>query len=146
MSLGPGDVSCARVCTCIALVVDQTPSGEVSWVECVSIVVQCMPCAHACQGWCVIPRRVISQRQKQRMTEKKAKTATPNLRETPEQRQQIEHEDAIEYAGKDGKRVGADPLNSAFLDATCTLSSPRRTSQYVASARTWRGCSELHGL
>jgi hypothetical protein len=53
MSLGPGDVSCARVCTCIALVVDQTPSGEVSWVECVSIVVQCMPCAHACQGWCV---------------------------------------------------------------------------------------------
>ena len=35
-----------------ALVVDQTPSGEVSWVECVSIVVQCMPCAHACKGWC----------------------------------------------------------------------------------------------
>jgi hypothetical protein len=29
---------CAHVC---ALVVDQTPSGEVSWVECVSIVVQC---------------------------------------------------------------------------------------------------------
>jgi hypothetical protein len=46
------------------------------------------------------------QRQKQRMTEKKAKTATPHLRETPEQRQ-IEHEDAIEDAGKDGKRVGA---------------------------------------
>jgi hypothetical protein len=46
---------------------------------------------------------VKSQRQKQRMTEKKAKTATPHLRETPE----IEHEDAIEDAGKDGKRVGA---------------------------------------
>jgi hypothetical protein len=63
-----------------------------------------------------------SQRQKQRMTEEKAKTATPHLRETPEQRQQVEHEDAIEDAGKDGKRVGAgfekrmkDPLNSAFL-------------------------------
>jgi hypothetical protein len=41
------------------------------------------------------------------MTEKKAKTATPHLRETPEQRQQIEHEVAIEDAGKDGKRVGA---------------------------------------
>jgi hypothetical protein len=50
---------------------------------------------------------VKSQRQKQRMTEKKAKTATPHLRETPEQRQQIEHEDAIEDAGKDGRRVGA---------------------------------------
>jgi hypothetical protein len=49
---------------------------------------------------------VKSQRQKQRMTEKKAKTATPHLRETPEQRQQVEHEDAIEDAGKDGKRVG----------------------------------------
>jgi hypothetical protein len=47
------------------------------------------------------------QRQKQRMTEKKAKTATPHLRETPEQRQQVEHKDAIEDAGKDGKRVGA---------------------------------------
>jgi hypothetical protein len=46
------------------------------------------------------------------MTEKKANTATPHLRETPEQRQQVEHEDAIEDAGKDGKRVGAgfDPL------------------------------------
>jgi hypothetical protein len=42
------------------------------------------------------------------MTEKKAKTATPHLRETPEQQQQIEHEGAIEDAGK-------DPLNSAFL-------------------------------
>jgi hypothetical protein len=41
------------------------------------------------------------------MTEKRAKTATPHLRETPEQRQQVEHEDAIEDAGKDGKRVGA---------------------------------------
>jgi hypothetical protein len=41
------------------------------------------------------------------MTEKKAKTATPHLRETPEQQQQVEHEDAIEYAGKGGKRVGA---------------------------------------
>jgi hypothetical protein len=41
------------------------------------------------------------------MTEKKAKTATPHLRETPEQRQQVEHEDAIEDAGKYGKRVGA---------------------------------------
>jgi hypothetical protein len=50
---------------------------------------------------------VKSQRQKQRITEKKAKTATPHLRETPEQRQQVEHEDAIEDAGKDGKRVGA---------------------------------------
>jgi hypothetical protein len=50
---------------------------------------------------------VKSQRQKQRMTEKKAKTATPHLQVTPEQRQQIEHEDAIEDAGKDGKRVGA---------------------------------------
>jgi hypothetical protein len=38
------------------------------------------------------------------MTEKKAKTATPQLRETPEQQQQIEHEEA------------KDPLNSAFLD------------------------------
>jgi hypothetical protein len=46
------------------------------------------------------------------MTEKKAKTATPHLRETPEQRQQVEHEDAIEDAGKDGK----DLLNSAFLN------------------------------
>jgi hypothetical protein len=50
---------------------------------------------------------VKSQRQKQRMTEKNAKTATPHLRETPEQRQQVEHEDAIEDAGKDGKLVGA---------------------------------------
>jgi hypothetical protein len=50
---------------------------------------------------------VKSQRPKQRTTEKKAKTATPHLRETPEQRQQIEHEDAIEDAGKDGRRVGA---------------------------------------
>ena len=41
------------------------------------------------------------------MTEKKTKTATPHLRETPEQRQQVEHEDAIEDAGKDGKLVGA---------------------------------------
>jgi flagellar biosynthesis/type III secretory pathway protein FliH len=50
---------------------------------------------------------VKSQRQKMKMTEKKAKTATPHLRETPEQRQQVEHEEAIEDAGKDGKRVGA---------------------------------------
>jgi hypothetical protein len=50
---------------------------------------------------------VKSQRQKQRMTEKKAKTATPHLREIPEQRQQIEHEEAIEDVGKYGKRVGA---------------------------------------
>ena len=41
MSLGPGDVSCAQLRTCNALDVDQTPSGEVWWVECVSIVVQC---------------------------------------------------------------------------------------------------------
>jgi hypothetical protein len=68
---------------------------------------------------------VKSQGQKMKMTEKNAKTATPHLRETPEQRQQIEHEDAIEDAGKDGKRVGAGfekrigpsfPLNSAFLE------------------------------
>jgi hypothetical protein len=52
---------------------------------------------------------VKSQRQKQRMTEKKTKTATPHLRETPEQRQQVEHEDTIEDAGKYGKRV-KDPL------------------------------------
>jgi hypothetical protein len=58
------------------------------------------------------------------MTEKKAKTATPHLRETPEQRQQVEHEDAIEDAGKDGKLV--DPLNSAFLTRGCysTRSAP----------------------
>jgi hypothetical protein len=36
------------------------------------------------------------------MTEKKAKTATPHLRETPEQRQQIEHEDAIERSSQEG--------------------------------------------
>jgi hypothetical protein len=48
---------------------------------------------------------VKSQRQKQRMTEKKAKTATPHLRETPDDRNsgsKVEHEDAIEDAGKDG--------------------------------------------
>jgi hypothetical protein len=45
---------------------------------------------------------VKSQRQKQRMTEKKAKTATPHLRETPEQRQQVEHEVAIEGSSKFG--------------------------------------------
>jgi hypothetical protein len=42
-----------------------------------------------------------------KMTEKKAETATPHLRETPEQQQQVEPEEAIEDAGKDGKRVGA---------------------------------------
>jgi hypothetical protein len=62
-----------------------------------------------------------SQRQRMKMTEKRAETATPHLREAPEQQQQVEHEEAIEDAGKDGKRVGAgfekrkDPLNSAFL-------------------------------
>jgi hypothetical protein len=40
------------------------------------------------------------------MTEKKAETATPHLREAPEQQQQVEHEEAIE----------SDPLNSAFRD------------------------------
>jgi hypothetical protein len=50
---------------------------------------------------------VKSQRQKMKMTEKRAETATPHLREAPEQRQQTEHEEAIEDAGKDGKRVGA---------------------------------------
>jgi hypothetical protein len=41
------------------------------------------------------------------MTEKRAESATPHLREAPEQQQQVEHEEAIEDAGKDGKRVGA---------------------------------------
>jgi hypothetical protein len=50
---------------------------------------------------------VKSQRQKMKMTEKRAETATPHLREAPEQQQQVEHEEAIEDAGKDGKRVGA---------------------------------------
>jgi hypothetical protein len=69
------------------------------------------------------------------MTEKRAETATPHLREAPEQQKQVEHEEAIGDAGKDGKRVGAgfekrmaasyaplhcqDPLNSAFLDGGC---------------------------
>jgi hypothetical protein len=30
-----------------------------------------------------------------KMTEKRAETATPHLREAPEQQQQVEHEDAI---------------------------------------------------
>jgi hypothetical protein len=50
---------------------------------------------------------VKSQRQRLKMTDKRAKTATPHLREAPEQQQQIEPEEAIEDAGKDGKRVGA---------------------------------------
>jgi hypothetical protein len=36
------------------------------------------------------------------MTEKKAETATPHLREAPEQQQQIEHEEAIEGSSKFG--------------------------------------------
>jgi hypothetical protein len=40
------------------------------------------------------------------MTEKKAKTATPHLRETPEQQQQVEHEEAIEDAGKRSSKFG----------------------------------------
>jgi hypothetical protein len=31
-----------------------------------------------------------------KMTEKRAETATPSLREAPEQQQQVEHEDAME--------------------------------------------------
>jgi hypothetical protein len=75
------------------------------------------------------------------MTEKKAKTATPHLRETPEQRQQIEHEDAIENAQEKMGNAWVlvsrnvwpphtpprtkDPLNSAFcLPAPC---ASRRT-------------------
>jgi hypothetical protein len=50
---------------------------------------------------------VKSQRQEMKMTEKGTETATPHHREAPEQQQQIEHEDAIEDAGKDEKRVGA---------------------------------------
>jgi hypothetical protein len=42
-----------------------------------------------------------------KMTEKRAETATPHLRKAPEQQQQVEHEEAIEDAGKDGKHVGA---------------------------------------
>ena len=41
MSLGPGDVSCARVCTCMCIGRGSNAKREVSWVECVSIVVQC---------------------------------------------------------------------------------------------------------
>jgi hypothetical protein len=41
------------------------------------------------------------------MTEKRAETATPHLREAPEQLQQVEHEDAIGDAEGDGERVGA---------------------------------------
>jgi hypothetical protein len=50
---------------------------------------------------------VKSQRQMMIKTEKKAETATPHIREAPEQQQQVEHEEAIEDAGKYGKRVGA---------------------------------------
>jgi hypothetical protein len=50
---------------------------------------------------------VKSQRQKMKMTEKRAEMATAHLREAPEQQQQVQHEEAIEDAGKDGKRVGA---------------------------------------
>jgi hypothetical protein len=45
-----------------------------------------------------------------KMTEKRAKTATPHLREAPEQQQQIKHEDAIGDVGEDGERVGAGPF------------------------------------
>jgi hypothetical protein len=41
MSLGPGDVACARVCTCMCIGRGSNAKREVSWVECVSIVVQC---------------------------------------------------------------------------------------------------------
>jgi hypothetical protein len=46
-------------------------------------------------------------RKRVKMTEKRAETATPHLREAPEKQQQVEHEDAIGDLGKDGKRVGA---------------------------------------
>jgi hypothetical protein len=39
------------------------------------------------------------------MTEKRAETATPHLREAPEQQQQVEHEEETKI-----------PLNSAFLN------------------------------
>jgi hypothetical protein len=80
------------------------------------------------------------------MTEKKAKTATP----TPPGNAgtaaaDIEHEEAIEDAGKYGKRVGAafekrmaasyaplhchkDPLNSAFLRAGCYTAASTRAA------------------
>jgi hypothetical protein len=43
---------------------------------------------------------VKSQRQRLKMTKKRAETATPHLREAPVQQQQVEHEEAIENAGK----------------------------------------------
>jgi hypothetical protein len=42
-----------------------------------------------------------------KMTEKRAETVTPHLREAPEPQQQFEHEDAVGDVEEDGKRVGA---------------------------------------
>jgi hypothetical protein len=47
------------------------------------------------------------QRQEMKMTEKRDETATPHLREAPEQQQQVEPEDAIGDVEEDGERVGA---------------------------------------
>jgi hypothetical protein len=60
------------------------------------------------------------------MTEKKAKTATPHLREAPEQRQQVEHEENMKK----------DPLNSAFLaGAFCTAPTPSAALRITHHAR-----------
>jgi hypothetical protein len=57
-----------------------------------------------------------------KMTEKRAETATPHLREAPEQRQQIEPEDAIEDAGKDGKHKETQgSANSGIFLTGCYL-------------------------
>jgi hypothetical protein len=62
------------------------------------------------------------------MTEKRAETATPHLRETPEQQQQIEHEEAIEDAGKDGRELNAWVLVSRHVwpphTPPCTAKDP----------------------
>jgi hypothetical protein len=95
---------------------------------------------------------VKSQRQKQRMTEKKAKTATSHLRETPEQRQQTEHEDAIEDAGKDGKRVGAGfekrmaASRSSKFGIFLTRSAPHRPTmppRHRSTAQGGRGVQDV---
>ena len=53
------------------------------------------------------------------MTEKRGETATLHLREAPVQQQQVEHEEAIEDAGKDGKHVGAaSPLQVHPMQVT----------------------------
>jgi hypothetical protein len=71
------------------------------------------------------------------MTEKRAETATPHLQEAPEQQQQVEHEEAIEDAGKYGKRGGAGFEKRIWPPHTGTCTRPLALPQLTVAALSY---------